>query len=83
MFGPRICTVCIEKQRRIDDLLDQIAHLRKLVFTPEPEDTAKAFNAEMDNLLGGSDDPIQIPPDQDALEAARILTGDYDNTFSE
>lgn len=77
------CRVCAEKDKRIQDLLGQIADLRKLAIP----DTSKIslVSLESDAVMSGHDEqiPIEIREDE-ALESSyerdRLLSGTYDVT---
>jgi hypothetical protein len=81
------CKVCLiqhkvidEKEARIQDLLSQIEMLRTLAFPKMDTVQASYYRQEADNILSGSDEPIQMTEDLIGDEATRILTGNYDNS---
>jgi hypothetical protein len=87
MFGK--CKVCQEKEKRIHDLMDQITHLRKMVYPKASPGRLPLVHLEADKVMSVSDEPTEITPSQYAelqelnghdevnAEAHRILTGTY------
>ncbi len=80
MFSMK-CKVCIEKDHRIEDLLNQVAFLRHLT-SPQPS----LENKEVNQILNGSHEVIEYPvltneqlKEQELLykEANSILMGTY------
>ncbi|GAC1502123.1 MAG: hypothetical protein NVS1B10_06760 [Candidatus Saccharimonadales bacterium] len=64
------CKVCEEKERRIADLKEQIAHYR-LVLNPPPR--INRYELEEDVLLnGGGHESVSIDAEAEAKENARI-----------
>lgn len=74
------CKICVEKDKQISDLKDQIQFLRKLSV---PSITQDMQNLEMNKILDGAALPVidmqQESPEDIAAdrEATRILTGNY------
>ena len=76
------CQVCLEKDKRIAEMQDQISYLRELANPGKLTVQIPAVHAEMDAVLSGRDAPIevqQISEEAEALdsEAMRILTGNF------
>lgn len=84
MFGP--CKVCAEKDKRIDDLKEQIQAL-KLIITPSTK--VSHYEVEQDILLSGGGEEERPKPISDEaktkadeqlrliqLEESMILSGD-------
>lgn len=84
MFGK--CLVCIEKDKRILDLKEEISNLRS-ILNPPPRVAVHKFELEQDNLLsGGNTETIMTPVDIEAevkenlrlqKEQDSLLTGNY------
>lgn len=80
------CKVCAEKDQRISDLKEQIAHLRQQIALPsnDPE-TVPALALEADAIMSGHQHVIEIKdtelPEDDSdaeqLERDRILSANY------
>lgn len=76
-FSPKPCAVCQEKDRRIADLYNQIADLRRLAIPPTAQDLLTPSARETDLILNPDVDTASI---QDAeYEAAALLSGTYDH----
>jgi len=79
MFKKKPCPICIEKEKRIEDLLTQIEMLRSLAL-PRNSATPTYVALEADEILSGSDETMHISAEQEAIdrEAAALFSGSYD-----
>ena len=77
------CRVCLERDKRINDLRDEISTLRKLVLSERTQAVPSEVEQEADNVISGS--PEIAPPtnsEQRELEiiqseAQKLLSGTY------
>jgi hypothetical protein len=83
MFGP--CKVCLEKDKTLAVLRDEVTFLRKQIARPEIRN-AVSVEYEADGLLSGQQDQIEIQTRQEVLseedaailaERDAILNGSY------
>jgi hypothetical protein len=79
------CRVCVEKEKRIDELKSQVEMLRSLVSPAVPSRSVPLVHVESDAILSARDEPVLLNKDQtkelDRIEseATKILTGNYDS----
>lgn len=78
MFGR--CSLCLEKDNRINDLLDQVQMLRKVAFPGDAQAEPSLRDQEMDRIISGSHEPIEVTESEDTKEAMNILMGTYDSS---
>ena len=75
------CKICLEKNKRIEDLKEQIELLKKLAFPNN--NNANAINVEANSIMHGSNDIIDLTPEelarqQDIIqEQNALLYGTY------
>ena len=80
------CKVCSEKDKRIQDLRDEIVNLRKLVFPANDPTHIPALSMELDSVLSGKEDMIPLNRVQSEeferaiAERDALLSGNYDNS---
>lgn len=74
----RACQVCVEKDRRINDLQKQIAMLSRLAVPTAPSGQLPLVNVEANQVLDGDHTPsLQSELEAIEKEANRLLTGSY------
>lgn len=82
------CKVCAEKDNRIRDLKDQVAHLRGLVFPNNSPESTPDLILEADGVLSGQQHVFTIPEtvadaaelrrvEEEESERDRVLAGNY------
>lgn len=71
------CKTCVEKDKRIADLKDQVTHLRQLVSPPVTPAQVEVVQREVDSILSGEPVLIEQMPNSADAEMANILTGMY------
>ncbi len=72
------CKSCESKEQHIQDLRAEVAVLRRLAVVPSASDTLTYAHVEADRMLSGSTEPVSMTDVEDAQEADRILSGNYD-----
>lgn len=80
MFGP--CKICLEKDKRIEDLKADNARLWALSNPNRLTVTVPSIHQEADRIMSGGHDSQSVPeadPETQAIidEANRILSGNY------
>lgn len=80
-FKQKICQVCLEKDKRIEDLSKQVELLHSLALPKKETLSVFTTSLEANKLLDGSSDQVQIPLtlEQQKIneEAYQLLSGSY------
>lgn len=74
------CKVCVEKEKRIADLQQQVVFFKDAAFPRATQASVTPEYLEMDRMLSGSDEPIHIEETDLDREAASILMGSFDHS---
>lgn len=80
------CKICLEKDKRILDLKDEISHIRNVLNPVRPTQSLR-YELEQDNLLSGANtETVKAPIDVESelqenlrlqKEQDSLLTGNY------
>lgn len=83
------CSVCAEKDKRIEDLKNQITRMEALVFPQNSQDDIPVLEFEADAILSGSPETVATPAVKDPAvlriqqEAAQKLRQKEEDIASE
>lgn len=70
------CKACVEKDKRIGDLKDEITHLRQMVHPSATPVSVQVMQREVDSILSG--EPVMVEHYNSVdNEASALLTGMY------
>jgi hypothetical protein len=74
------CKVCAEKDKRINDLQNEVAYLRELANPSKLNVTIPAIHSEADRIMSASQDEIpseSLSDEEITSERIRLLSGTY------
>lgn len=78
MFGD--CKACLAKDAHIKDLQAQVESLSKLVYPKSSENDITVVAQELDQILSGSTEVVDIPSDELSADEHALLTNNYTDT---
>jgi len=70
------CKVCEEKDKRLNDLKDEVKYLRSLLRSPVDMRASATANLEANAILNGVSEQIEVP-EEVLAERAALLDGTY------
>lgn len=80
------CKICLQKDLRLADkdaeikrLMEQVSMLREMVSPSKPK-APSLQDREMDQILSGENEVIQVSEDEINNEAAQLFLGSYDSS---
>jgi hypothetical protein len=78
------CRVCLEKEKRIADLQQELAFMRSMVSPPIDNSSVPFEELEANLVMDGQQDVITIDRDFElSREVDRIFSGNYDEQIND